>query len=90
MKYTASVKDIETGQRSLITREYPSKAAFERDIKANGFRALRIETEEVYSWVMENTDCSPVDFRRANMVLAAGKKLTRNTYSEFSNPRRNA
>lgn len=37
LKMTAAVRDKDTGETTVITSEYATKAAFKRDLNANGY-----------------------------------------------------
>jgi hypothetical protein len=58
-KYSAVVKDVETGEMHVLEKkEYRNLADFRHDIHANGFRVVRnvIAESERFNWIMNNTN----------------------------------
>lgn len=53
MKYIASVRDKETRKLMVIEKEYPTKKAFESDLRGNGFSIRFIATEETFDEACE-------------------------------------
>lgn len=62
-KYSAMVKD---GKRVVIIRDqdYPNKAAFIRDLRANGYRVdpKKVKTSDVFNYICDHTDMNPWDW----------------------------
>lgn len=66
MKYSASVKDKETGKGLFIeNKEYANKADFIFDLRRNGFAVdpIKVKKSDVFDYIVNNTDCSPRDWR---------------------------
>lgn len=62
-KYSAIVKD---GKRVVIIRDqdYPNKAAFIRDLRANGYRVnpKKVKPSDVFDYICDHTDMNPWDW----------------------------
>mgnify|MGYP004670640061 CR=1 FL=1 len=62
-KYSAMVKD---GQRVVIIRDqdYPNKAAFIHDLRANGYRVnpKKVKPADVFNYICDHTDMNPWDW----------------------------
>ena len=48
MLYAASVRDSDTNEILIITRDYPSKKAFYSDLRGNGYRVRIIAKAEEF------------------------------------------
>jgi hypothetical protein len=61
--YSAMVKD---GKRVVIIRnqDYPNKAAFIRDLRANGYRVdpKKVKPSDVFNYICDHTDMNPWDW----------------------------
>ena len=61
--YSAIVKD---GKRVVIIRDqdYPNKAAFIRDLRANGYRVnpKKVKPSDVFDYICDHTDMNPWDW----------------------------
>lgn len=61
--YSAMVKD---GKRVVIIRDqdYPNKAAFIRDLRANGYRVnlKKVKPSDVFDYICDHTDMNPWDW----------------------------
>ena len=61
--YSAMVKD---GMRVVIIRDqdYPNKAAFIRDLRANGYRVnpKKVKPSDVFDYICDHTDMNPWDW----------------------------
>lgn len=58
MVYKVTATDKMTGKRSIIAKEYPSKTAFMKDVRANGysFQDLKVKSEEVWNYIVNNLE----------------------------------
>lgn len=61
--YSAVVKD---GSRIVFIRgqEYPTKAAFIHDLRANGYKVnpRKVKESDLFDYIINHTDCSPWDW----------------------------
>ena len=64
-KFSAIVKDKETGKKSIITSEYASKKLFTEDIRANGYSVdeNKVKENSEFERIMSETDCNPWDWK---------------------------
>ena len=64
-KYSAIVKDKETGKKSIITNEYPSKKLFIEDIRANGYSVdeSKVKESAEFERIMTTTNCNKWDWK---------------------------
>lgn len=65
-KYKTMAYDKKNKVFDEITSEYPSKKAFIKDLRSNGYRVneKRIAEENVYDYIMDHTNATDADFRR--------------------------
>ena len=74
-EYSAFVKDKQTGEKSIITRSYPSRADFEHDLRSNGYSIIRLAQKDRFdnSLNMSDRDREKATFQRkvvrANNIL---------------------
>lgn len=47
-EYSAFVKDKQTGEKSIITRSYPSRADFEHDLRSNGYVIIKLAQKDKF------------------------------------------
>ncbi|WAB25024.1 hypothetical protein M3_0073 [Lysinibacillus phage vB_LfM_LysYB1] len=45
MELSAYVRDKDTGEETVIVRDYPSKVKFAKDLKMNGYSVIRISNK---------------------------------------------
>lgn len=62
-KYSAVVKDY---SRVVFIRdqEYPTKAAFIHDLRANGYKVnpKKVKESTVFDYIINHTNCGPLDW----------------------------
>ena len=58
--YKAFVRDKKTKERLFVESEYPTKTAFIKDLKGNGYSVnpIKVKEAELYNWILENTNCT--------------------------------
>lgn len=69
-KYKTYAYDKKTKKYVFIESEYPTKANFIKDIRANGYRVnpIRVAEANVYNYIMEHTNAEDIDFRTIKKV----------------------
>lgn len=62
-----------------------SRKEFIADLHSNGYAIHRVEIEEVFDYVLENTNCEKVDYEAARLAYKDGKLdgLSRMEFSEY-------
>ena len=73
MKYVASVRDSETKEIMIIEREYETKKAFMRDLRANGYRIRFISTPEKF-----DEDCE-----KYHIMCEQNKRIKKAIYDSY-------
>ena len=70
--FSALVKDKETKQITRIDSEYPTKAKFIYDLKANGYAVNpnKVKILEIFDYILENTNCTPEEWKYINKIPA--------------------
>lgn len=74
-EYSAFVKDKHTGEKSIITRSYPSRADFEHDLRSNGYSIIKLAQKDRFDNFlnMSERDKEKATFQRkvvrANNIL---------------------
>ena len=74
-EYSAFVKDKHTGEKLIITRSYPSRADFERDLRGNGYTIIKLAQKDRFNNFlnMSERDKEKATFQRkvvrANNIL---------------------
>lgn len=62
-KYSAVVKDY---SRTVLIRdqEYPTKADFIHDLRANGYKVnpRKVKESALFNYIINHTDCTPWDW----------------------------
>lgn len=80
--YSAMVKD---GMRVVIIRDqdYPNKAAFIRDLRANGYRVnpKKVKPSDVFDYICEHTNMNPWDW---DLKKVPGEEVTEEVASQES------
>lgn len=66
--FKASVIDKESKETVIIASEYPSKSAFIRDLRSNGYSVnpSKVKLASVFDWIIDNTECNPWDWTENN------------------------
>lgn len=69
-KYKTTAYDKKNKKWDTITSEYPTKTAFIKDLRANGYRVneKRVAEEKVYNYIMDNTNATNEDFKRIKTI----------------------
>lgn len=69
-KFKTMATDKRTGEKVCIVSEYPTKTNFIKDIRSNGYRVnpIRVAEEEVYNYIMDNTNATNEDFKRIKTI----------------------
>ena len=64
--YKAIVTDKQDGERLIIASKHTTKGEFIQELRRNGYRVnpLKVQLEDVFNHVMDNTNCGPEDWRR--------------------------
>lgn len=86
--YIGYVKDKANGEKFFFkSRDFGcrSKKEFIDDLHSNGYAIHRVEIEEVYDYVLENTNCEKVDYEAARLAYKDGKLdgISRMEFSEY-------
>lgn len=68
--YKAFVKNKQTKEKLFIESEYPTKTAFIKDLKSNGYSVnpIKVKEAKVYNWILENTNCTNEDLKFINRI----------------------
>ena len=75
--YSAIVKDKETKKKVFIeNKEYSRKQDFIKDLKNNGYAVnpLKVKESEVFSYILNNTNCDNIDWKYINKVPATSEE----------------
>lgn len=86
--YMAFVTDRFDGKKFIFKSSdfgCRSRKEFIEDLHSNGYSIHRVEIEEVYDYVLENTNCEKVDYEAARLAYRAGKLdgLSRTEFAEY-------
>jgi len=70
MLFKTCVKYKPTGKYSIIESDYPTKAQFISDLRANGYAVnpLRIKESNLYNWIVENSNGEESEWKYINRI----------------------
>jgi len=76
--FSAWVKDKETKQQLRIDKEYPTKAKFIYDLKANGYAVNpdKVKISKVFDYILDNTNCTPEEWKYINKIPAYNESIS--------------
>jgi len=75
--YSAYVKMKSDKQITRIDREYPNKAKFIYDLRANGYSVNpdKVKDFDVFNFILNETNCTPEDWKYINKIPADNESI---------------
>lgn len=70
MMFKAYVKNRYSKNSTFIESDYKTKAKFIEDLRNNGYMINpdKVKPSDLYNWILDNTDCSPLDWKYINKI----------------------